>query len=134
MACRLRFCRKLDTGNSAGAEDGGGMGSPNASMAAGALGALDLDAMLRWVGLYCCRGWTVLPGAAACGACADALIYQRTNVLMCCRCRSTLVLLRVAPGGCTAAVCGLAVCCALLCGCVQLWAVHSPHRTPSPLP
>ncbi|KAI3436452.1 hypothetical protein D9Q98_005869 [Chlorella vulgaris] len=47
MACRLRFCRKLDTGSSAGAEDGGGMGSPNASMAAGALGALDLDAMLR---------------------------------------------------------------------------------------
>jgi hypothetical protein len=41
MACRLRFCRKLD------GEDG--LGSPSASLgaASGQLEALDLDAMLR---------------------------------------------------------------------------------------
>lgn len=52
MACRLRFCRKLDVG-----DDGSTMGSPTAL--AGPTGQLDLDAMLRWlvierpVGLLC---------------------------------------------------------------------------------
>ena len=42
MACRLRFCRKLDVG-----EDGAAIGSP--TTAPGPLEQLDLDAMLRWV-------------------------------------------------------------------------------------
>lgn len=45
MACRLRFCRKLDM------EGGGGDGLASPTAAAGALAAgldaLDLDAMLR---------------------------------------------------------------------------------------
>jgi hypothetical protein len=41
MACRLRFCRKLDV------DEAGALGSPTASLAAAGLEALDLDAMLR---------------------------------------------------------------------------------------
>lgn len=44
MACRLRFCRKLDGG---GEEAGGVLPSPGGL--AGALEQLDLDAMLRSV-------------------------------------------------------------------------------------
>lgn len=44
MACRLRFCRKLDVG-----EDGAAIGSP--TTAPGPLEQLDLDAMLRSVDL-----------------------------------------------------------------------------------
>jgi hypothetical protein len=53
MACRLRFCRKLDSSledgpagaSSAAAAGAGSLGSPTAL--AGSLEHLDLDAMLR---------------------------------------------------------------------------------------
>lgn len=47
MACRLRFCRKLDGGSGEEAASGGVLPSPGAL--AGALDQLDLDAMLRCV-------------------------------------------------------------------------------------
>lgn len=52
MACRLRFCRKLDRGAGGGeGEDASGvsgaLASPTTAALAGGLEALDLDAMLR---------------------------------------------------------------------------------------
>ena len=50
MACRLRFCRKLDGGSGGeGGEGGGALSSPTAAALAGGVQGLSLDDVLRWV-------------------------------------------------------------------------------------
>ena len=52
MACRLRFCRKLDGGGGGGGEGGeggGALASPTAAALAGGMQGLSLDDVLRWV-------------------------------------------------------------------------------------